>query len=64
MVSSLEMYECAGKHIDLYFKDGRVWENKFCTNYYQAEDDDEEPMLEFGNTIINQSQIEKIEILD
>lgn len=64
MVTFKQMKNCRGKHINLFFTDGEIWGNVFCTNFYQQEDDEEEHCLEFENTLINQSQIEKIEILD
>lgn len=64
MVSVEEMEKAYGKHINLYFTNGEVWKNKRCTNFYIKDDDDEDNMLEFYNTIVNKSEIEKIEILD
>ena len=59
-----EMVKSKKKHINLYFKDGDVWKNVYIDCFLQAEDDDEENMLEIGKYLINQSEIEKIEILD
>lgn len=59
-----DMYNSDGKHIKVFFKDGRV-EEIYCEEYVQAEDEWDEPMLFYGgNGAILQSQIEKIEILD
>lgn len=64
MIDVKLMEKADGKIVNLYFKDGTEWKNKQCTNFYIKDDDDEENMLEFGNIIVNQSEIENIEILD
>ena len=64
MIDVKLMEKAYGKRVNLYFKNGTVWENKKCTNFYIKDDDDEENMLEFGNIIVNQSEIKNIEILD
>lgn len=52
------------KYINLYFKDGDIWENRKCTAFFQSEDEDEENMLDIEYTyLINESEIEDIEIL-
>lgn len=64
MIDVKLMEKAYGKKVNLYFKNGTVWKNKKCTNFYVKDDDDEENMIEFYNIIVNQSDIEKIEILD
>lgn len=64
MISIKEMMNSEKKKINLYFKDGKVWKNVYVDYYLQAEDDDEEPMLEIGRYLIYQSRIKKIEILN
>lgn len=63
MINVELMKKADGKRINLIFTDGEVWKNKECTNFYRQEDEDEENMLEFGNTIVNQSEIKEIEII-
>lgn len=63
MVSTNEMKECKTKYINLYFADGEVWKNVYVDWYIQAEEDEEEPMLEIGSYLINQSEIKKIELI-
>lgn len=63
MISIEELKRCEGKNVKLYLNNGKIWEgNCFC--YQPPQDDDEEYMLEFPNTLIYHSQIEKVEILD
>ena len=57
------MKNCEGKRIRLTFDSVSPIE-EFCQCYHQAEDDDEEPMLEVGIYLINQSEIKSIEILE
>ena len=57
------MKNCAGKRIRLTFDSVSPIE-EFCQCYHQAEDDDEEPMLEVGIYLINQSEIKTLEILE
>lgn len=65
MISTKEMRNSEGKHVRITFKDGTVWEKEYCACYHQAEDEDEEPGLEIGeHWYVNQSEIEKLEILD
>ena len=64
MISIEKMWECKGKHLKIIFTDGNVWDHKYCDCYLRPEEDDEEPMLQFGNIIVNQSEIKSIEILD
>lgn len=64
MIDIKTMEKADGEMVNLYFTDGTEWKNKQCTNFYIKDDDEEENMLEFGNIIVNQSDIEKIEILD
>ncbi len=63
MVSTNEMKGCKTKYINLYFVDGEVWNNVYVDWYIQAEDEGEEPMLEIGSYLINQSEIKKIELI-
>lgn len=37
---------------------------KKCTAFYSKQSDDEEHVLEFGNILVNQSEIKSIEILE
>lgn len=64
MVTTKEMNECKTKHINLYFTDGDIWKNVYVDWYITPADDEEEPMLEIGRYLINQSEIKKIEILN
>lgn len=64
MISVDEMKKAKGNKVNISFNNGIDWKNKTCDNFYSKQDDDEENMLEFGNIIVNQSDIEKIEILD
>lgn len=52
--------EILGKHTPKTFAEFQ--EKKHCSNYIQAED--EEPMLEFGNVLVNQAEIKSLEILN
>lgn len=63
MINIKEMENACNKHVNISFKDGEIWENAKCTNFYVKDDDDEENMLEFDNTLIYQSEIEKIEVI-
>ena len=63
MISIKEMKECEGKRIRLTFDNVAPIEG-FCQCYLQAEDEDEEPMLEVGKYLINQSEIKTLEILE
>lgn len=61
MVSEKEMRQSDGKNISLKCKNG-----KFIVGYaiFQApQDDEEENMIEIKEYLINQSEIERIEIL-
>lgn len=64
MVSVKKMYEAEKKRINIYFKGGDIWKNKYINLVMQPEDEGEEYALDFENYLINQSEIEKIEILD
>lgn len=69
MVTIEEMEKAEDKYINLYFIDGKIWENKKCISFENSGDEDEEYALYFdapnGNLYeVNQSQIERIEILD
>ena len=64
MVSTKEMKEAEGKNINIKFIDGEIWEKRYCDSYQWDEDESEELMLELGNFLIKQSEIESIEILD
>ncbi|NLY08876.1 MAG: hypothetical protein GXZ11_03100 [Tissierellia bacterium] len=64
MISIKEMRKLKGKNIRLVAKNNKVFEG-ICKAYHQAEDEDEEPMLEIGkHWAIKQSEIKAIEILD
>ena len=60
MVTTQEMKSCVGKKVKIYLINGKNL-NVICDCYIQAED---EPLLEFGNEIVVQSEIERIEILN
>ena len=62
MISIKEMKKCEGKKIRLTFENVSPIEG-FCQCYLQSEDEDEEPMLEVGEYLINQSEIKTLEIL-
>lgn len=62
MVSTDEMEQARGKLVKVTLVNGKVLEGK-CTNYYWPADDEEEDMLEMGNTLLNQSEIAKIEYI-
>ena len=64
MVSTKEMKEAEGKNINIKFTDGEIWKKRHCDSYQWNEDESEELMLELGNFLIKQSEIESIEILD
>lgn len=64
MVSTKEMKEAEGKNINIKFIDGEIWKKRYCDSYQWDEDESEELMLELGNFLIKQSEIESIEILD
>ncbi|MGP1598960.1 hypothetical protein [Peptoanaerobacter stomatis] len=64
MVTTKEMKKCRGKNIKIKFTDGEIWEKRYCDSYQWDEDESEELMLELGNFLIKQSEIESIEILD
>lgn len=64
MVSTKDMKKSQQKNIRVYYTDGTS-EEIFCEEYFQAEDEEDEPMLFYGgNGALPQSMIEKIEILD
>ncbi|WP_099950222.1 hypothetical protein [Ezakiella peruensis] len=64
MITVAIMENSKGKSLYIEFIDGEIWNNRKCTNFYVKDDDDEENMLEFGNILVNQSEIKRIEILD
>ncbi len=64
MINVKLMEKAKGKKVNISFYNGMDWKNKTCDNFYSKQDDDEENMLEFGNIIVNQSEIKNIEILD
>lgn len=64
MIEVEVMEKSKGKNLYIEFVDGEIWKNRKCTNFYFKDDDDEENMLEFGNVLVNQSEIKKLEILD
>lgn len=64
MIEIEVMEKSKGKSLYIEFVDGEIWKNRKCTNFYFKDDDDEENMLEFGNVLVNQSEIKKLEILD
>lgn len=64
MIEIEVMEKSKGKILYIEFVDGEIWKNRKCTNFYFKDDDDEENMLEFGNVLVNQSEIKKLEILD
>ena len=63
MIEVEVMEKLKGKNLYIEFVDGEIWKNRKCTNFYLKDDDDEENMLEFGNILVNQSEIKKLEIL-
>lgn len=63
MITTEQMEASEKKTVKLTYTDGEEFVEK-CICYYQAEDEDEEAMLEFKSGMVNQSEIEKIEILD
>ncbi|MBF1037077.1 hypothetical protein [uncultured Parvimonas sp.] len=63
MVTTQEMKSCVGKKVKIYLINGKTL-NVICDCYIQAEDEEDEPLLEFGNEIVVQSEIERIEILN
>lgn len=63
MISEKLMREADGKTINISFFPGKDLKRVKCTNFYRKEEDDEENMLEIGNILLNQSEIESIEIL-
>lgn len=64
MIDLEEMKNACNKNVNILFVDGEVWENKKCTNFYVKDENDEENMLEFDDTIVYQSEIKSIEIID
>lgn len=64
MIEVEVMEKLKGKNLYIEFVDGEIWKNRKCTNFYFKDDDDEENMLEFGNVLVNQSEIKNLEILD
>lgn len=64
MISTEEMIKAEGKRVKIIFNDGEIWQSKFCNCYHWKQDEDEENVLEFGNVLINQSEIKSIEILN
>lgn len=63
MISEKLMRQADGKTINISFFQGKDLKHVKCTNFYRKEEDDEENMLEIGNILLNQSEIESIEIL-
>lgn len=63
MISEEEMETCKGKNIRIFFVDGDVLEDK-CLQFHHSEDDDEEATLELSEIFVDQSEIERIEVLD
>lgn len=63
MISIEKMKKCINKNVLVTYVDGEKTKG-YCSEYFRAEDDDEEPMLGFGNEVILQSEIADIEILD
>ncbi len=59
MISFEQMEKCKNKNVELRLKKAEVYSG-LCTNFYWAEDEDEENMLEFGNILVNQSEIKSI----
>lgn len=63
MISIEEMKRCKGKRIRIFFEDAKPIEG-VCLYFLYPEEDDEENMLELEGYLINQSEIERIEIID
>ncbi len=63
MINIDTMKKAKGKKVYIEFIDGEFWKNKLCTNFYAKDDDDEENMLEFGNILVDQSEIKSIKFL-
>lgn len=66
MITLKEMEKAEGRYVKIIFYDGEIWERRFCDCFHWSEGDEEneENMLEFGNILVNQSEIKSIEILD
>lgn len=63
MISLEEFINCYKKKVKLYFDDGDTLEG-YCNCWYSPQDEDEEYMLDFGDILVNQSEVEKVEILE
>lgn len=66
MITEKYMKECMGKRIKVTFEDfeGEKTVIGKCLYFYQSEDEDEEPMIEINDNLINQSEIKTLEILE
>lgn len=63
MISNELLKKAIGKRINIIFENGTRWENVISSEYYPKEDEDEEPMLLFGEVAVVPSEVKMLEIL-
>ncbi|WP_019134794.1 hypothetical protein [Kallipyga massiliensis] len=63
MISNELLEKATGRRVNIVFEDGSKWENVTSYEYYPKEDEDEEPMLLFGEIAVVPSEVKVLEIL-